>query len=111
LVWRAGGAPFHLYIFARIEHGQPLCDCPPGMCLEGADPIGFEGNPAADAFFTLLDDAIIDHMVNDMFGEEEEFDELTPSEKIDAVDQLGSIIESLAKAVEIHAGLVKTLVE
>lgn len=94
---------------------QPeLCDCPPGICLG-------EG-PASNLFDPDLVSDSGDENDEDEEDDEDEFDvvfepdfdfepiELSQEDKVEAVAQLGRIIEGLTLLVETHAGLLKGLV-
>jgi hypothetical protein len=84
------------------EHPE-LCDCPPGICLgEGpaSDLLDDEDDEDEDGEFEIV------------FEPDFDFDpiEMAQEDKVEAVAQLGRIIEGLTTAVELHATLLKKLV-
>ena len=95
-------------VSAIMGEDQPLCDCPPGVCL-GESTI--HTGPTADLFDEFADND--DEFTVDFEPDFELSDEpaMTDEDKVDAVAQLGRIIETLVVVTEIQAKLVKDLVE
>lgn len=79
-----------------------LCDCPPGVCLGESETF----NGATSALFA----ALLDGPADDEFDDDEDFEPLSPEDKIEAVAQLGRIAEDLTVIVGIHANLLKELI-
>lgn len=79
---------------------QQLCDCPPGVCL---------GDPANDDSDAETDE---DDDVEIEFEPYIDFDpiEVSTDDKVEAVAQLGRIIENLTVIVGLHADMLKKLV-
>jgi hypothetical protein len=99
------GMPIELIAFLTVLGGlgdaAELCDCPPGVCLG-------EG-PASD----LLDDEEEDDDdLEVVFEPDFDFEaiDVPQEDKIEAVAQLGRIIEGLTLLVERHSALVASLV-
>lgn len=100
-----GGLPDFL---AGPEGEAQLCDCPPGVCM-GED----DGFDAAAAEYDALDkfiNSIFGGPADDEFDGDEDFEPLSPEDKVEAVAQLGRIAEDLTKIVGIHANLLKELI-
>ncbi|WP_316196692.1 hypothetical protein [Bradyrhizobium sp. SZCCHNS3053] len=76
-----------------MQQADGVCDCPPGTCA-AQDDEGGELDVEFEPDFELSDE-----------------NALSQSDKVEAVSQLGRIIESLSTAVELHAQLIKELVE
>jgi hypothetical protein len=106
------GLPPELIGLLSILGEEPqLCDCPPGVCLG-------EG-PASDTFDP---DLVSDSGDENEEDDDDEFDiefepffelsdeEMPQEDKVEAVAQLGRIIETLAVITEKHANLLKDLV-
>jgi hypothetical protein len=121
---KAGWSPellSFLTLLGAFGEKPELCDCPPGLCLgEGSgfpdfltaqfDPglardSGDETDPADE------DDEDEDEL-EVVFEPDFDFDpiEMSQDDKIEAVAQLGRIIEGLTTVVEIHAALLTELV-
>jgi hypothetical protein len=93
-------------VSAIMGEDAPLCDCPPGVCLE--DSAVFNG-PTSDLFDEEEDEDDLDiHFEPDFVLSDEP--EMSNADKVEAVAQLGRIIEGLTLLVEDHAALVKKLV-
>ena len=86
---------------AIFGEASQFCDCPPGVCLEDG--------PASDILDEEEDeDELTVHFEPDFELSDEP--EMSQADKVEAVAQLGRIIEGLTLLVEDHAALLKKLV-
>jgi hypothetical protein len=91
-------------VSAIMGEDLPLCDCPPGVCL--GDSTLHTGS-TDDEFTDSEDDEFTVDFEPDF---ELSCDPVTAEDHIEAVAQLGRIVETLGVVAEIHARLVKDLV-
>jgi hypothetical protein len=96
-------------VSAIMGEDQPLCDCPPGVCLGESE---IHNGSTADLFDEFAQDD--DEEVTVEF--EPDFDlsdepAVSVYDKVEAVAQLGRIIETFTGIAEVQARLVQDLVQ
>jgi hypothetical protein len=119
-----------LTVLGAIGEQPELCDCPPGICLGDQDDFlkalddydRLEASVNAAFDLDLARDSGDETDVNDEEDDEDEFEivfepdfdfdpiDMASEDKVEAVAQLGRIIEGLTTVVELHATLLKKLV-
>jgi hypothetical protein len=95
-------------VSAIMGEDAPLCDCPPGICL-GESTI--HERSTADLFDEFGDDDDGEFTVEFEPDFELSDEPLSHDQKVEAVAQLGRIIEGVTVATEIHARLLQDLVD
>ena len=105
------GAPDAVIGLVSVIMGEdaPLCDCPPGVCLGESE---IHNGPTAD----LLDEfeEVEEDEVTIEFEPDFDLSDKAPAMtdyKVDAVAQLGRIIETFGVITEVQARLVQDLVQ
>ena len=91
-------------VSAIMGEDAPLCDCPPGVCLGES-----EIHNGPDEFDQDDDDDVTVEFEPDFDLSDEPA--VSVHDKVEAVAQLGRIIETFAVITEVQARLVKDLVQ
>jgi hypothetical protein len=96
-------------VSAIMGEDAPLCDCPPGVCLGESE---IYNGPTAEIFDEFADSEDDDFTVE--FEPDFELSDepaMTDEDKVEAVAQLGRIVETFGAVTEIHARMLQDLVD